>query len=188
MAECALIGRSNVGKSTLINALARNKNLAKTSSKPGKTQLINHFIVRQEWHLVDLPGYGYAKRSKTEIGKISQRIDQYLFRRKQLACTYVLIDLRHSLQSIDLAFINKLGEHQIPLKIVFTKADKIPKNKKQAQVNSILEELGEYWQTLPEHFVTSSEKGIGMEALLADMDSICTEINANYFGSSHPGK
>lgn len=188
IAECAFIGRSNVGKSSLINALAGNKNLAKTSSRPGKTQLINHFLVGQEWHLVDLPGYGYAKRSKTEIERISKRIEQYLYNREQLVCTYVLIDLRHTLQRIDLEFINKLGEHQIPLKIVFTKADKLSKSKVEPQKNSIIRELEEFWQTAPEYFITSSEKGLGLEELFSDMDSICKEINANYFGSSDPVK
>ena len=164
--EYAFIGRSNVGKSSLINMLCRNKKLAKTSSTPGKTLLINHFIINREWYLVDLPGYGYAKRSKSETQKLDQMIRGYILEREQLTNVFVLVDIRLEPQSIDLEFINWLGVSGVPFSIVFTKADKLSAGKARASVDAYCKKLSETWEELPPYFLTSAEKGEGRNELL----------------------
>lgn len=169
--EYAFIGRSNVGKSSLINALVNKKNLAKTSSTPGKTQLINHFIINQNvlhqsWHITDLPGYGYAKVSKSKKAGFGDMISDYLLQRAQLQYTFVLIDSRLEPQKIDLEFISWLGENQIPLCLVFTKTDKLTPPKRDKNIAHYKKVLLEYWEELPPIFVTSSEKKEGMKELL----------------------
>lgn len=164
--EYAFIGRSNVGKSSLINMLTRKKGLAMTSATPGKTLLINHFIINREWYLVDLPGYGYAKRGKREMEKLRNLISHYVCDREQLTCLFVLIDSRLTPQKIDLEFIDWLGEEGIPFCIVFTKADKNKQGELRKNVSTFLKTLEETWEELPPHFITSSEKGIGREELL----------------------
>lgn len=170
--EYAFIGRSNVGKSSLINMICRNKKLAKTSATPGKTLLINHFIINREWYLVDLPGYGYAKRSKTEIKKLEQMIHGYILQREQLTNVFVLVDIRHEAQKIDLDFINWLGQSQIPFTIIFTKADKLSISKAQANVAAYKRKLEETWEELPPIFVTSSESRQGRDEILNYIESI----------------
>ena len=170
--EYAFIGRSNVGKSSLINMICRNKKLAKTSATPGKTLLINHFIINREWYLVDLPGYGYAKRSKTEIKKLEQMIHGYILQREQLTNVFVLVDIRHEPQKIDLDFINWLGQSQIPFTIIFTKADKLSVSKAQANVAAYKRKLEETWEELPPIFVTSSESRQGRDEILNYIESI----------------
>ena len=164
--EYAFIGRSNVGKSSLINMLTNNKKLAKTSATPGKTLLINHFIINNEWYLVDLPGYGFAKRSKTEIAKLSQMIQGYILQREQLVNVFLLIDVRLEAQKIDLEFIDWLGQSSVPFAIVFTKADKLTPNKVRQSVEAYKKVLLESWEELPPIFVTSSEKKEGRDELL----------------------
>lgn len=170
--EYAFIGRSNVGKSSLINMLCGKKKLAKTSAMPGKTLLINHFIINREWYLVDLPGYGYAKRSKTEKARLEQMISGYILQRKQLACVFVLVDVRHEPQQIDLEFINWLGASGIPFAIVFTKADKLSAGKIAGNVEAYKAKLTETWEELPPIFITSSETRVGKEELLGYIDSV----------------
>ena len=162
----AFIGRSNVGNSSLINMLTNNKKLAKTSATPGKTLLINHFIINNEWYLVDLPGYGFAKRSKTEIAKLSQMIQGYILQREQLVNVFLLIDVRLEAQKIDLEFIDWLGQSSVPFAIVFTKADKLTPNKVRQSVEAYKKVLLESWEELPPIFVTSSEKKEGRDELL----------------------
>jgi GTP-binding protein len=174
--EYAFIGRSNVGKSSLINMLTRNKKLAKTSQTPGKTLLINHFIINREWYLVDLPGYGFAKRSKKEIVRLDQMIRGYILQRKQLVNVFVLIDVRLEPQRIDLEFINWLGESSVPFAIVFTKADKLTQNKVEQNVTAYKKELSESWEELPPVFITSSETRTGREELLEYIDNINEEL------------
>lgn len=164
--EYAFIGRSNVGKSSLINMLTNNRKLAKTSSTPGKTLLINHFIINNEWYLVDLPGYGFAKRSKTEIAKLSQMIQGYILQREQLVNVFLLIDVRLEAQKIDLEFIEWLGQSSMPFAIVFTKADKLTPNKVRQNVEAYKKVLLETWEELPPIFITSSEKKEGRDELL----------------------
>lgn len=173
--EYAFIGRSNVGKSSLINMLTQHKGLAKTSSMPGKTMLINYFQVDDSWYLVDLPGYGYAKRSKKEQDKLVEMIHNYVIGRQQLLCLFVLIDSRHTPQKIDLDFIHWLGENGIPFAIVFTKADKQSRAKTFANVTTFLKTLEEEWEELPPHFVTSAETREGREELLEYIYSINKE-------------
>ena len=170
--EFAFIGRSNVGKSSLINMLARNKKLAKTSSTPGKTLLINHFIINKEWYLVDLPGYGFAKRSKTEVARLDQMIRGYILGREQLVNVFVLVDVRLEPQAIDLEFIDWLGVSGIPFSIVFTKADKLSKGKVSANVDAYEKKMLETWEEMPPYFVTSSESREGRDALLDYIDQI----------------
>lgn len=175
--EYAFIGRSNVGKSSLINMLCRNKKLAKTSQTPGKTLLINHFIINREWYLVDLPGYGFAKRSKKEIGKLEQMINGYILQREQLVNVFVLVDVRLEPQKIDLEFMDWLGRSSVPFSIVFTKADKLTANKVAQQVEAYKKVLLETWEELPPVFVTSSESRRGREELLAYIDEINRSLN-----------
>lgn len=170
--EYAFIGRSNVGKSSLINMLTNNKRLAKTSSTPGKTLLINHFLINKEWYLVDLPGYGYAKRSKKEIEKLDRMIRGYILQREQLVNVFVLVDVRLEPQKIDLEFIEWLGLSSIPFAIVFTKVDKLSVGKMMANVESYKRKLSETWEELPPIFLTSSEKREGRVELLDYIDRI----------------
>ena len=177
--EYAFIGRSNVGKSSLINMLCGRKNLAKTSATPGKTLLINHFIINKEWYLVDLPGYGYAKRSKKEIARLDQMIRSYILQRQQLVNVFVLIDIRLEPQKIDLEFIEWLGASSIPFSLVFTKADKLTAGKAKANLEGYKKTLEVTWEELPPIFVTSSEKSQGKEELLDDIDSINKALQEN---------
>ena len=170
--EYAFIGRSNVGKSSLINMLCNHKGLSKTSSTPGKTLLINHFLINDEWYLVDLPGYGFAKRSKKVQADIEKMINTYILQREQLVNLFVLIDVRHEQQKIDRAFIDWLGENEIPFTIVFTKADKLGTVKAKDNAAQWMEQLRDAWEELPPYFITSSEKRTGREELLAYIDEI----------------
>lgn len=170
--EYAFIGRSNVGKSSLINMLCNHKGLSKTSSTPGKTLLINHFLINDEWYLVDLPGYGFAKRSKKVQADIEKMINTYILQREQLVNLFVLIDVRHEQQKIDRAFIDWLGENEIPFTIVFTKADKLGTVKAKTNAAQWMEQLKDAWEELPPYFITSSEKRTGREELLAYIDEI----------------
>ena len=174
--EFAFIGRSNVGKSSLINMLCGNKKLAKTSATPGKTMLINHFIINREWYLVDLPGYGFAKRSKTEIAALDRMIRGYILQREQLVHVFVLVDIRLEPQKIDLEFIDWLGMSQIPFSIIFTKADKIGRNKVQQNVAAYTRRLSETWEELPPYFVTSSEERTGKEEVLGYIGDILKSL------------
>lgn len=170
--EFAFIGRSNVGKSSLINMLANKKGLAKTSSTPGKTLLINHFLVDDLYYIVDLPGYGFAKRSKSVQQDIQRIINTYIIRREQLANVFLLIDLRHDPQRIDLEFIDWLGENGIPFSIVFTKADKLGPVKGRQNAEKYMQSLLETWETLPPYFITSAEKKQGREEILTYIQQI----------------
>ena len=170
--EYAFIGRSNVGKSSLINMLCRNKKLAKTSATPGKTMLINHFIINKEWYLVDLPGYGFAKRSKKEIAKLEQMINGYILQREQLVNVFVLVDIRLEAQKIDIDFINWLGASSVPFAIVFTKADKLNTTKVQSNLISYKKKLCETWEELPPMFVTSSENRQGRDEVLNYIEAV----------------
>ena len=170
--EYAFIGRSNVGKSSLINMLTNNKKLAKTSATPGKTLLINHFIINNEWYLVDLPGYGFAKRSKKEIAKLDQMIQGYILQREQLVNVFLLIDVRLEAQKIDLEFIEWLGQSSVPFAIVFTKADKLSPTKVRQNIEAYKQVLLESWEELPPIFVTSSEKKQGRDEVLDYIEQI----------------
>jgi GTP-binding protein len=170
--EFAFIGRSNVGKSSLINMLLSKKNLAKTSSAPGKTQLINHFIINDSWYLVDLPGYGYAKVSKNQREKWQKLISSYLRHRENLTLVFILIDVRLEPQKIDLEFINWCGEEQIPFSLVLTKLDKVSRAEAQRNLMKLQEALLETWEELPPFFATSATNGEGREALLGYIDSL----------------
>ena len=176
MPEYAFIGRSNVGKSSLINMLCNQKKLAKTSSRPGKTQLINHFLINKKWYLVDLPGYGYARASKTQKKTFQKFIVDYFIKRKELVSAFLLIDIRHNPQPIDLDFLRWLGENLIPFSIVFTKVDKIKEKEIETKVSEYLEVLKKDWETLPEYFITSSEKRLGGEPLLNYIQQINQSI------------
>lgn len=164
--EFAFIGRSNVGKSSLINMLADNRKLAKTSATPGKTQLINHFIINNEWYLVDLPGYGFAKVSQNARNRWEQMIENYLRKRENLRNVFVLIDGRHSPQKIDLDFLIKLDKWGVPFSVVFTKADKETQKVVSQNVKDFFAKMRETWQFLPQYFVTSATKKTGKEKLL----------------------
>lgn len=170
--EYAFIGRSNVGKSSLINMLCNHQGLAKTSSTPGKTLLINHFLINNDWYLVDLPGYGYAKRSKKVQEEIQKIITTYLLHREQLVNVFVLIDIRHEQQNIDREFIDWLGLNEIPFTIVFTKADKLGTVKAKMNVDKWMGQLKDVWEELPKYFITSSEKKTGRQELLDYIDEI----------------
>ena len=186
--EYAFIGRSNVGKSSLINMLCHNPKLAKTSQKPGKTLLINHFLIEsatansqqpkansQQWHLVDLPGYGYAQAGQKQREALKKMIERYCLLREQLVCLFVLIDCRHEPQKIDLEFINWLGENGVPFAIVFTKADKLGRMRLQENIEAYKTRLLEEWEELPPVFVTSSESGLGGE----ELTNYIEEVNAS---------
>ena len=171
-AEFAFIGRSNVGKSSLINMLTNHKGLAKTSATPGKTLLINHFLINNEWYIVDLPGYGFAKRSKSVQRSIEEMISSYILHREQLVNVFLLIDVRHNPQKIDTEFMTWLGENGIPFSIVFTKADKLSAAQLRQNVDNYMKSLLETWEELPPYFVTSSEKKQGREPLLDYIEGI----------------
>lgn len=164
--EYAFIGRSNVGKSSLINMLTGRQGLAMTSATPGKTMLINHFLVNDSWYIVDLPGYGYARRSKTDRQKLEGIIKNYILNRPQMTNLFVLIDSRHKPQQIDLDFMEWLGENGVPFSIVFTKTDKMTANAAKHQIAAYLEQLLEQWEELPPVFRTSSERGVGRKEIL----------------------
>ena len=174
--EYAFIGRSNVGKSSLINMLMERKDLAKTSGKPGKTQVINHFKINDSWFLVDLPGYGYAQISKKKRTIFQYFIENYFKEREQLVCTFVLIDSRHDPQKIDLEFMRFLGENQIPFCIVFTKADKLGSSKLNKQITSYKKKLLNHWETLPQSFITSSSSKLGRKEFLDFINSINEDV------------
>lgn len=177
--EYAFIGRSNVGKSSLINMLVDNKNLAKTSGRPGKTQLINHFKINKNWFLVDLPGYGYARVSKKEKKTFQKYITQYFLKRKQLVSGFVLVDIRHTPQPVDMEFMEWLGTHGIPFAIVFTKADKLKKEEIEQYVDTYLKILKEgAWEEAPPHFVTSAAHHLGREALLNYIGTINNQLSS----------
>ena len=164
--EYAFIGRSNVGKSSLINMICNRKGLAKTSATPGKTLLINHFIINNEWYLVDLPGYGFAKRSKNVQRQLEQMIAGYILQREQLVNVFVLIDVRHEQQKIDREFVDWLGQSGVPFSIVFTKADKLGPVKARQNAEAWMKQLQDGWEELPPYFITSSEKKTGRDELL----------------------
>lgn len=174
--EYAFIGRSNVGKSSLINMLMERKDLAKTSGKPGKTQLINHFKINEDWFLVDLPGYGYAQISKKKRTIFQHFIENYFKEREQLVCTFVLIDSRHDPQKIDLEFMRFLGENQIPFCLVFTKADKLGSSKLNKQITSYKKKLLDTWESLPMTFLTSSSTGLGRKEFLDFIDGVNEDV------------
>ncbi len=174
--EYAFIGRSNVGKSSLINMLCHNPKLAKTSQKPGKTLLINHFLINGEWHLVDLPGYGYAQAGQKQREALKTMIERYCLYREQLVCLFVLIDCRHEPQKIDLEFITWLGENGVPFAIVFTKGDKLGKVRLKENVEAYKTRLLEEWEELPPVFVTSAETKLGVEELTAYIESLNAEV------------
>ena len=176
--EYAFIGRSNVGKSSLINMLTKNSKLAMTSSTPGKTLLINHFLINKQWHLVDLPGYGYAQRGKKMMEKIQKLIEYYVLEREEMTCLFVLVDSRLKPQKIDLEFMEWLGENGVPFGIIFTKADKQTINKTKQNVEFYLNTLREQWEELPPYFVSSSEKGTGRDENLDYIDSINKSLKA----------
>ena len=178
--EYAFIGRSNVGKSSLINMLMGRKDLAKTSGKPGKTQLINHFRINDNWFLVDLPGYGYAQISKKKRTIFQYFIENYFKERQQLVCTFVLIDSRHDPQKIDLEFMQFLGENQIPFCIVFTKADKLGSSKLNKQIISYKKKLLTSWETLPTSFITSSSTGLGKDEFLEFIAAVNDDVANNF--------
>ena len=170
--EYAFIGRSNVGKSSLINMLTKKPKLAMTSATPGKTLLINHFLVNKEWYLVDLPGYGYAAHGKKQVDKIQKIIEDYVLEREQMTNLFVLIDIRLEPQKIDLEFFEWLGENGVPFSIIFTKADKLSVGKAKANVDDYLKKLSEQWEELPPVFISSSEKKTGRTEILDYIDSI----------------
>lgn len=174
--EYAFIGRSNVGKSSLINMLCNHKNLAKTSATPGKTLLINHFIINNEWYLVDLPGYGFAKRSKSVQQKITNMITSYILQREQLINTFVLVDIRHEQQKIDREFIDWLGQSNVPFAIIFTKADKLGPVRARQNAEAWIRKLSDTWEELPPYFVTSSETKAGRDEVLGYIEQINAEL------------
>ncbi|WP_335964724.1 ribosome biogenesis GTP-binding protein YihA/YsxC [Galbibacter sp. PAP.153] len=178
--EYAFIGRSNVGKSSLINMLTNRKHLAKTSGRPGKTQLINHFKINENWFLVDLPGYGYAKVSKKLKNTFQKFITEYFKKRSQLVSAFVLIDIRHSPQKIDMKFMQWLGEHAIPFSIIFTKSDKLKPVEIPQNVNNYLQAMtDDIWEEAPNYFVTSSTSGAGKEDVLSYIEQINQQITKN---------
>lgn len=174
--EYAFIGRSNVGKSSLINMLTARKGLAMTSQKPGKTQLINHFIINDAWYLVDLPGYGYARLGKDSRDSLRRMIEDYVLERKELVLLFVLLDCRHDPQKIDLEFVQWLGEEGVPFALIFTKADKLSKGRLAANVEAYKAKLREEWEELPPIFVTSSEERMGRDELLGYIEEVNTTL------------
>lgn len=177
--EYAFIGRSNVGKSSLINMLTERKSLAKTSAKPGKTQLINHFLINKNWHLVDLPGYGYAKVSKSVKKTFQKFITAYFEKREQMICAFVLIDSRHEPQNIDLEFMQWLGERQIPFCIIFTKADKLKPMALERNIENYETQMLETWAEMPQYFVSSATTGLGKDEILEYINSVNEALNRN---------
>ena len=175
--EYAFIGRSNVGKSSLINMLTGRKGLAMTSATPGKTMLINHFLINKSWYIVDLPGYGYAKRGQKGQEQIKRIIESYILQREQMTCLFVLIDSRLAPQAIDLEFTEWLGENGIPFSIIFTKADKLKGGRLKMNINAYLRELGKEWEELPPHFVSSSEDRTGRVDILNYIENINKDLN-----------
>jgi GTP-binding protein len=176
MPEYAFIGRSNVGKSSLINMLVDRKNLAKTSGRPGKTQLINHFLINKNWYLVDLPGYGYARVSKKAKKTFQKFITDYFEQRKQLVLAFVLIDCRHEPQPVDTDFMQYLGEAGIPFQIIFTKADKLKPNALTRNIEAYTSKMLETWEEMPQFFITSASKRDGKEALIENIHNITEEV------------
>ena len=172
MPEYAFIGRSNVGKSSLINVLTNNKSLAKISSKPGKTRLINHFLINKEWYLVDLPGYGYAKVNHNAREQFQKFISRYMTTRENLTNVFVLVDSRHKPQEIDLDFMIWLGEHGVPFSMIFTKFDKLKKSEQKKSIRIYETEMLKVWEEMPPYFITSSVSSEGKEELLAYIDEI----------------
>ena len=177
--EYAFIGRSNVGKSSLINMLTDNSKLAMTSSTPGKTLLINHFLINKEWYLVDLPGYGYAQRGKQQQEQLTRIIQGYILRRESLTSLFVLIDSRLEPQKIDLEFIRWLGENSVPFGIIFTKSDKLGNGRLGINIRKFLDTLAEEWEELPPHFVTSSLRKSGRDEVLDYIDAVNKSLNTN---------
>lgn len=177
MPEFAFIGRSNVGKSSLINMLVGKKDLAKTSAQPGKTQLVNHFIINEEWYLVDLPGYGYARTSMENRKRWRKMIETYLLKRENLLTVFVLIDSRLEPQKNDVEFINFLGENGVPITLIFTKTDKQSAKKTQDSLQLFKQTLSEYWEELPEIILTSSENGVGKKEVLETIENIIPCFN-----------
>ena len=177
--EYAFIGRSNVGKSSLINMLTGKKGLAMTSQKPGKTLLINHFIINNNWFLVDLPGYGFAQRGKEGRQNIQRIIEDYILEREQLTNLFVLIDCRHEAQKIDLEFMEWLGENGVPFSIIFTKADKLKGGRLKMNINNYLRELSKEWEELPPYFISSSENRTGRTEILDYIENISKEVYKN---------
>lgn len=175
--EYAFIGRSNVGKSSLINMLTARKGLAMTSATPGKTMLINHFLINQSWYLVDLPGYGYARRGQKGKSQIQRIIEDYILEREQMTNLFLLIDSRLEPQVIDIEFMGWLGEHGVPFSIVFTKGDKLKGGRLNTNIQQYLKKLKEQWEELPPYFVTSSENRMGKKELLDYIESINKELN-----------
>lgn len=170
--EYAFIGRSNVGKSSLINMLCNHKGLAKTSSSPGKTLMINHFIINNNWYLVDLPGYGYAKRSKTQQDKLDRMIRSYILQREELECLFLLVDIRHEQLKIDRDFVDWLGESQIPFAIIFTKADKLGPDRAKQNAEAWMNKMLDTWETLPKYFISSATNRTGRDEILNYIEEI----------------
>ena len=177
--EFAFIGRSNVGKSSLINMLCQNKKLAMTSSKPGKTRLVNHFLINREWYLVDLPGYGYAKMSATGRQKLEQVIRNYINLSQEMVMLFVLIDSRHDIGQIDMDFLFELGQSRIPFAIIFTKGDKMGPNALAAQIDRMKNQILEHWEELPPTFVSSSENGMGRDEILDYIGTVLDGLEDN---------
>ena len=177
--EFAFIGRSNVGKSSLINMLCKNKKLAMTSSKPGKTRLVNHFLINRQWYLVDLPGYGYAKMSATGKQKLEQVIRNYINLSQEMVMLFVLIDSRHEIGQVDMDFLIELGQSQIPFAIIFTKGDKLGPNALAAQVEKSKQKILELWEELPPIFISSSESGQGREDILNYIETVLNSLENN---------
>ena len=177
--EIAIAGKSNVGKSSLINMLCRNKKLAMTSSKPGKTRLVNHFLINRQWYLVDLPGYGYAKMSATAKQKLEQVIRNYINLSEEMVMLFVLIDSRHDIGSVDMDFLIELGQSRIPFAIIFTKGDKSGPNALAAQIEKMKNQILELWEELPPTFISSSETGLGRDEILNYIESVLKDLNEN---------
>jgi len=178
--EYAFIGRSNVGKSSLINMLTNHKKLAKTSGKPGKTQLINHFKINESWFLVDLPGYGYAQVSKSKRKTFQSFIKDYFLQRQQLVCSFILVDSRHEPQKIDLEFMQFLGENGVPFGIIFTKADKLGSSTLNKNITKYKKQLLKTWEEVPTHFITSSETDMGRDEVLNFIEQVNTNVAGNF--------
>ena len=177
--EFAFIGRSNVGKSSLINMLCNKKNLAMTSSKPGKTRLVNHFLINRQWYLVDLPGYGYAKMSATGKQKLEQVIRNYLNFSQEMVMLFVLIDSRHDIGKVDMDFLFELGQSNIPFAIIFTKGDKMGPVALETQINKMKTQILEHWEELPPTFISSSETGLGREEILEYIGTVLDSLEGN---------